>query len=430
MTTPFRHLAEELRVFNRNLNKDNASRRTSFRITNKKLKEINKIELEFKEIRDKFNSQANEEKLKTEVKEYIACIESYIPVIVATLNARLEQIGDNRTETGSSELDSDSDSNMPNDTFCLKTATSLLPLMNGSEETTKQLIDAIDLYSSMLNAEGKKLLINYVLKTRLTQSAKIRLESTYETVTLLVDDLKKHFTSVKSAAALSSQLFNAKQGGKSIEQFGGNIETLMTELTISQANGNDQNINVLKSVNEKAAVNIFANGLRDSDLRTIVKARNYQKLTDAISGAKDEERVGPSSSSSPQMFHMRGNGRFSNYKQNRGNSGQNFSQNNRSFYNNNQNNNNGRFGNGYNRDRFKDTYNDRGNNANHSRYRGNNFRSNNYRQNFSRSRGNNSRNNFESGQNARLYTATDQEAQRLNNEDETLLENTFFRDQK
>lgn len=59
--------------------------------------------------------------------------------------------------------------------FDLRTAASLLPSMDGSEEATKQLIDAIELYSELLDQSSKPLLVKYILKAKLNQNAKCRL---------------------------------------------------------------------------------------------------------------------------------------------------------------------------------------------------------------------------------------------------------------
>lgn len=46
--------------------------------------------------------------------------------------------------------------------FNLRTASSLLPSLDGSEESVKQLVDAIELYDKLLDADGKSLLIKYI----------------------------------------------------------------------------------------------------------------------------------------------------------------------------------------------------------------------------------------------------------------------------
>ena len=65
--------------------------------------------------------------------------------------------------------------------------------------------------------DGKKLLITYVLKSRLSQNAKIRLEKTYRTVETLIADMKTHLLTKKSSAALASELHNIRQEHRTID---------------------------------------------------------------------------------------------------------------------------------------------------------------------------------------------------------------------
>nr|CAH7717688.1 unnamed protein product [Callosobruchus chinensis] len=69
-----------------------------------------------------------------------------------------------------------------------------------------------------MDAQGKKLLTSYVLKT---------LKSNYTTNAALIFDIKNHCISKKSIPSLSSQLHNAKQNNKSIDEFGKSIEELL-----------------------------------------------------------------------------------------------------------------------------------------------------------------------------------------------------------
>ena len=62
-------------------------------------------------------------------------------------------------------------------------------------------------------------------------------------------------------------------------------------------------MDILKISNEKLAIGVFTNGLSNPELRTVVKARNYSTIKDAINGAKDEERS--KYSSVPQIMHIR-----------------------------------------------------------------------------------------------------------------------------
>lgn len=202
------------------------------------------------------------------------------------------------------------ESDVTMDRFDLKTAVSLLPIMDGSETITKQLISGIKMYASLLDDSNKIILIKFVLNTRLSETAKLRLSSSYESVSNLVKDMQKHLLTKKSYTSLQYQLTQCKQNRKPIDVFGMELEKLFTDLTISQADGNEQSYKVLFPINEKLAIRRFCDGLSDSRLSTIVAARNYDSLKDAIRGAQDEElAASPSTSSAPTMMPIRRGGR-------------------------------------------------------------------------------------------------------------------------
>lgn len=166
-------------------------------MTNRKFRKCNKFKDSFKSLKDLFNKSDLDSAIKDEIKDYANAIDKYFNTIEPILNERLlEQTEiDNSTLSGAENSDSDSEcsnnaADMSSNKFDLKTASNLLPLMDGSEIVTKQLIDAIDLYDSMLDDVGKKLLTTYILKRSLSESAKIRLNNTYNTNQELISDLK------------------------------------------------------------------------------------------------------------------------------------------------------------------------------------------------------------------------------------------------
>lgn len=196
------------------------------------------------------------------------------------------------------------------DNFEIKTAVSLLPVMDGSEDVTNQLIDAIELYETMIKQDDVKILINFVLKTRLTQSAKLRLVGPYTTVKDLVDDMKSHLLTKKSATALQTRLMAARQGNRSIDKFGQELEDLFVRLTVTQAGTSTEAYKVLRPLNEKTAIQKFAEGLRNEKLSTVITARGFDTLKDAIQSAKDAEvSMTSSAPTNPgQLLYMRNRG--------------------------------------------------------------------------------------------------------------------------
>lgn len=231
--------------------------------------------------------------------------------------------------------------------FDLKTALALLPIMTAQESVIIQLIDSIQLYSGMLNEEGKKQLVNFVLKTRISSSAKLRLKSSYSNVDLMIKDMRTHLLQKKSAVAIQSQLHSASQGRRTIDKFGSELEQLFVNLTIAQADGDDTKFDILRPLNEKIAIKRFADGLTDSRLSTIIASRQFQSLPEAIQTALDESSLSPKVEQVMNVIPHRGNGnnrRFHSrrtYPSNRNSSANNYyyqapqrgTNNNRTFYN-------------------------------------------------------------------------------------------------
>lgn len=291
----FKVILDDIVAFKRNLDKDNQSRRQNLQVTQQKKAGLDEIENRFTKLRADFNKGSDildPNKFK-QAKVFVENIEEKINEANEILNDRLSfAVNLEKERENSSKM---------GEKFDLKTAASLLPVLDGTDEATKQLIDCIELYKDMLDENGQKLLITYVLKAKLSQSAKLRLEKEYATVDLLVQGMKRHLLSKKSAAALSTQLHNVKQHQKTISEFGLEIENLFVNLTITQSEGDEKAEKVLSKVNEKVAINSFANGLRNHELRTVIKARNYDTLKDAITGAMELDV----NSAEQRVFHIR-----------------------------------------------------------------------------------------------------------------------------
>lgn len=197
--------------------------------------------------------------------------------------------------------------------FDLKVALNLLPVLDGKETTTKQLIDGIEYYDTVINEASKVNLINFVLKSRLSQSAKLIMGSAYSTVSALILDMRKHLLPKKSATAIQTTMQNMRQNELSINDYGQKLSEMFVDLTIAQADGNDSSFSVLKPLNEQQAIKRFADGLRNRRLSTIVAARNFTSLKDAIQAAIDEEVSLPSTSNGiltmNRNYYRQGRGR-------------------------------------------------------------------------------------------------------------------------
>lgn len=174
--------------------------------------------------------------------------------------------------------------------FDLKTACSLIPVLDDKENTTKRLIDAVEMYSDMLNSAGQSLLIKFVLKGRLSENAKLRVNTDYTTVKDMLQDFRRKLLTTKSFTAIQEKIQSLNQGFRSVDEYGSQLEKLLTELNIAQAEGDVSKMEVLKPINEKMVIKKFADGLKNEKVSTIITARSYSSLKDAIQAAKDECR--------------------------------------------------------------------------------------------------------------------------------------------
>lgn len=336
----FIQLHEHLSKFSSNLKKEPRQRRESLDRVHKLLLELGQLETKFHKLRDEYNKGPSNNPDETKIiKEHVRAIEKHFVKSREILLVRLQAGVDSNSVTSENQeskeisevslgvvrTETKISTNM-GEKFDLRTAASLLPSLDGTEDVAKQLIDAIELYAELLdNNSGKDLLIKYVLKAKLNQNAKLRLGKTYNSVDDLVKDMKVHLLTKKSAAVMATQLHSAKQNSKSIEDYAKTIEQLLLDLTLSQAEDNDDAIPILQAVNEKLAITAFSSGLRNSELRTLVKARNFSKLKDAINCAREEELMrSDNSPHSSNLFHSRAyrpnfnRGNSYNYRRNAG----------------------------------------------------------------------------------------------------------------
>lgn len=80
--------------------------------------------------------------------------------------------------------------------FDLKTALSLLPVVDVDENQINQLIDWLQFYSGTLKEKDQTVLINFVVKTRLSSKAKLKIKNEYATVSDLIGDIRKYLNGI------------------------------------------------------------------------------------------------------------------------------------------------------------------------------------------------------------------------------------------
>lgn len=282
----FQRILEDITILNRNLTKDTIERRKNKLITDKWVEKLRTITEQFRTVHKIYKGDSCK-----------AAEDKFIADIIAKIGEKIEKV---QTELRKRQVEHNNDK--MGEKFELKTAGNLIPHIGNTEESIRAFIDAIELYDEFLDNEGKPQLTKYLLKVKLTQAAKLRLKTTYNSNAALITDIKEKFLVKQSIPVLSAEINSAKQENRSIEKFGRSLEELMAKLTIAQAEGNRDAEEVLAKVNEKIAISVFTNGLKNDKIKTILKAKNFSTLAEAITSAKNEESL--TRTETAGMYHM------------------------------------------------------------------------------------------------------------------------------
>lgn len=83
--------------------------------------------------------------------------------------------------------------------FDLKIALNLLPVCKDDEASIKEFIDSVEYYKSELDEESQAKLLNFVLKSRLSQAAKLKLSASYANIDAFITDVKTQLLPRKCA---------------------------------------------------------------------------------------------------------------------------------------------------------------------------------------------------------------------------------------
>lgn len=323
MSSVLKELYQSLKTIREYLIKIGPSRRQG-RIVIQKLKEAKVLYDKYTLIINELSVDITQGKLSSLDAQIVTKISSDFQSLYSNIVDLCSKESLEAESSDSSEEFKDSIVEKTMELFNLKTALSLLPVMSDNEANTKQLIDNIEYYSSILkNDDCQTKLIQFVLKSRLSQVAKLKLNKAYSNISDLIKDMRTELLPQKSAPAIQNKLQQIRQNDLSIQEYGKEITELFTELTITQSNGNPDSFNILRPVNEKYAIKKFADGLRNRRLSTVIAARNYSSLKDAIQAAKEEETETASTSADVMGMYYNNSynfrGRPNNYRGTRAN---------------------------------------------------------------------------------------------------------------
>lgn len=316
MAENIKSLYEKLISIRTYLIKAGPSRRESSKAVEVKVLEFNKLLTEYNNCVERLSKLELKDSEVRLIYDYCSRFKDVYIEISRLCNSgedevKLPQNIDSEESDSYSDSQNEPTTKMAN--FDVKVALHLLPVMTDKEQNTKELIDGIEYYCSILSAPSQSQLITFVLKTRLSQSAKLKLSDKYEKVDELLCDMRKQLLPQKAATAIQTRLQTCQQNERSVADFGKDISELFVDLTISQADGNPNHYKILRPLNEKLAIKRFADGLRNRRLSTIITARNYSTLQDAIQAAQEEDLATTSAAQVNNMYQTMSRGSYHRY---------------------------------------------------------------------------------------------------------------------
>ncbi|KAG6439280.1 hypothetical protein O3G_MSEX000640 [Manduca sexta] len=164
--------------------------------------------------------------------------------------------------------------------FDFETALDLLPVMTREDTTTIELITNIDFYNSLLNEKSKPILINFVLKTRLTTVAKFYLKENYSYVQDLLSDMVHYLLPKKIQIELENSLnFNKQANIESNMDHSHTILAHQNKVSNSECISQDQQSSHY-DLSECIDLNILNNSVMKSDPSPVCDNTQVDIFTD------------------------------------------------------------------------------------------------------------------------------------------------------
>lgn len=218
----------------------------------------------------------NEEELNRIVNSCKKLISEIKTIIDNKYKLLLDDIDLDSIEEENFELDK-AVNNIKMATFDIITAIKIIPCFNGEHRELYNFLNIVEaIQESYKDDNEREKLINFVYKTKLAEKVKNRLLNTAkpEKFIELKKLLNENYLPKRTAISVQTELNKEKQNGKSLENFITRIEDLVSNLNAIQlSENNNENKEILCTLNEKVALNVFKNGLNESIKTTILAAR-------------------------------------------------------------------------------------------------------------------------------------------------------------
>lgn len=215
------------------------------------------------------------------IEPYKIQFKKFYSEVDAILDTRSQDILD---KSFTENLDSDEDISMSG--FDISTSMRVIPEFTGDVKHLTNFLNIVEyLYDSINEAGGKLSLINFVLKTKLSDIVRHRLNShpTPTDITQFKAVFSQIFKSKKTPLNIQSELSRTIQGNLSISDYANKIENLVAELNSLQLLSADENSrNTIIKLNDEVGLNAFKLGINDN-LRSVIFAARPASLSEAIS---------------------------------------------------------------------------------------------------------------------------------------------------
>lgn len=224
------------------------------------------------------------------------------------------------------------------DVFDIKTATAIVQPYDGCADKLEAFVDAANLLNELTKEAHRPMAIKF-LKTRLNGKARQCLPENIATIDDLVKQVKEQCMEVISPQSIIAKLKVSSQKGD-VAKFCSEVESLTTQLQnvyISQKIPGD----VAKSMATKAGIDTLINGIKNTEMKIILKAGTFPSVKEAVQ--KINENLTQETNNPNQILHMSSqrytNRGRQNFNTQRGNFRGRFTNSNRYSWNRNGNNN-------------------------------------------------------------------------------------------
>ena len=168
----------------------------------------------------------------------------------------------------------------------IKTASTLIPEFDGKSDKLEATIDAIRALNTLVTDENKNAAISVTL-SKLSGKARSVVGANPASLQIVIDQLTTGCRSQTQPEVIQAKLNALKQTGD-LNKFTEQIEVLTLELEKCFIADNIP-ANTAARMATKAGVKALANGVRNQETRTILKAGTFENLTSAVGKATENE---------------------------------------------------------------------------------------------------------------------------------------------